>query len=87
MYVRPVRPEDQPLSRPAGAPLLRGLLSGSPAYAADRQARTAAAAPPAPVARGGADIADRLSRLGDMAREGLLTPEEFATAKSKLLGG
>ncbi|MFJ8308807.1 MULTISPECIES: SHOCT domain-containing protein [unclassified Streptomyces] len=86
MFVRPIRPEEQPLSRPEGAPLLRGLLSNSPSYAADRQAR-AAAVPPAPVAAGGTEIADRLTRLGDMAREGLLTPEEFAAAKSRLLGG
>ncbi|MFI6687064.1 hypothetical protein [Streptomyces sp. NPDC050485] len=87
MFVRPVRPEERPLTRPEGVPLLRGLLSSSPAYAADRQARAAATAPPAPVAAGGADIADRLTRLGDMAREGLLTPEEFAAAKSRVLGG
>lgn len=85
MYVRPARPEGHPVERPAGAPLLRGLLSGSPAYAADRAAH--AAAPPAPVPASDADIADRLTRLGDMVTEGLLTLEEFAAAKSKLLGG
>ncbi|WP_438291694.1 SHOCT domain-containing protein [Streptomyces sp. HUAS TT7] len=85
MYVRPARPEGHPVERPAGAPLLRGLLSGSPGYAADRAAH--AAAPHAPVYASGADVADRLARLGDMVSEGLLTLEEFASAKSRLLGG
>lgn len=43
------------------------------------------AAPAAPAAP--ADIADKLARLGRMVQQGLLTPEEFATAKARLLGG
>ncbi|MFF1904597.1 hypothetical protein [Kitasatospora sp. NPDC058218] len=33
------------------------------------------------------DIADKLSDPGRPAQQGLLTPEEFATAKARLLGG
>lgn len=44
-------------------------------------------APPAPAAEGGAD--DLVSRLTELARlrdSGVLTPEEFAAAKAKMLG-
>ena len=42
---------------------------------------------PAPAAAGGGDITAKLARLGDMAQQGLLTPEEFTAAKARLLGG
>lgn len=35
----------------------------------------------------GPQIADMLFDLGRLTRQGLLTPEEFATAKARLLGG
>ncbi|MFC1404309.1 MULTISPECIES: SHOCT domain-containing protein [Streptacidiphilus] len=35
---------------------------------------------------GGQDIAAKLSQLGGMVQQGLLTPEEFAAAKARLLG-
>ncbi|WP_161790127.1 SHOCT domain-containing protein [Streptacidiphilus carbonis] len=42
----------------------------------------------APLLRGALSArADRLVQLGEMVRQGLLTPEEFATAKARLLGG
>ncbi|AUY54027.1 SHOCT domain-containing protein [Streptomyces sp. CB01881] len=48
----------------------------------------ASAVPAVPTASAGApDIADKLADLGRMAQQGLLTPEEFATAKARLLGG
>lgn len=48
----------------------------------------APAAPAAPAAAaGGGDITAKLARLGDMAQQGLLTPEEFTAAKARLLGG
>ncbi|MFE1546418.1 SHOCT domain-containing protein [Streptomyces sp. NPDC058718] len=31
-------------------------------------------------------VTDQLTRLGELAQQGLLTPEEFAAAKAKLLG-
>ncbi|MFE5944962.1 SHOCT domain-containing protein [Streptomyces sp. NPDC056480] len=38
-------------------------------------------------ASGGApSVSDQLVRLGELARQGLLTPEEFAAAKAGLLG-
>ncbi|MFE4604617.1 hypothetical protein ACFRKE_27595, partial [Kitasatospora indigofera] len=39
---------------------------------------------PAPLP--GPDLADKLTELGRMVRQGLLTPEEFSTAKALLLG-
>lgn len=35
----------------------------------------------------GADLTDRLTQLAALAREGLLTPEEFSAAKARLLAG
>ncbi|MCX5404637.1 SHOCT domain-containing protein [Streptomyces sp. NBC_00335] len=41
---------------------------------------------PGPVSPG-ADLTDRLTQLAALAREGLLTPEEFSAAKARLLAG
>ncbi|WP_345696225.1 SHOCT domain-containing protein [Kitasatospora terrestris] len=51
---------------------MRGLVVGG-AYAAGRAA-------PAP------GLSGELTRLGELAESGLLTPEEFSAAKAKLLG-
>jgi hypothetical protein len=45
-----------------------------------------AAALPSPPARGGRGIADEIAKLGALAREGILTPEELDRAKEQLLG-
>ncbi|MEV3852718.1 SHOCT domain-containing protein [Streptomyces sp. NPDC050095] len=42
-----------------------------------------AAAPAAPAP----NLADQLTQLGQLVQQGLMTPEEFAAAKAKLLGG
>jgi len=78
---RPMRPAA--VRRPVGAPLLRGALIGGAAYGMGRRdARDArqdqAIADP--------DLAGRLTRLGEMAQQGLLDPDEFAAAKARLLG-
>ena len=63
--------------------------------AAEQQAAAAAAAPapvaavapaPAPVAPAGIDM-EQLKQLGDLHTAGILTDEEFAAQKAKLLGG
>ncbi len=41
--------------------------------------------PAATVPAGGGDVADKLAQLGAMVQQGLLTPDEFTTAKAKLL--
>jgi hypothetical protein len=46
----------------------------------------AAAPAPAPAPSAGIDL-DQLKQLGDLHAAGVLTDEEFATAKAKLLGG
>jgi Short C-terminal domain len=46
----------------------------------------AAAAPPAPVAGGGDDLVEQLTQLGELRDKGVLTEEEFAAQKAKLLG-
>ena len=71
---RPMRPVV--VRRPVGAPLLRGALIGGAAYSVGRRnARNAQQ-----------DVATQLTRLGEMVQQGLLTPEEFAAAKARLLG-
>jgi len=64
---------------------------------ANRQAAAAAPASPpaptiapvpvpaAPITEPGQDLAAQLERLAQLASAGMLTPEEFATAKARLL--
>ena len=56
--------------------------------AAAEQAAQAAAAqpPPPPTAPAGDDLIASLERLGTLHTQGVLTDEEFGTAKAKLLG-
>jgi membrane protease subunit (stomatin/prohibitin family) len=50
--------------------------------------QTPAAAAPAPAAApAGDDIASKLTQLKGLMDQGVLSPEEFAAAKSKLLAG
>ena len=44
------------------------------------------AAAPAPAAAPEADLMDQLQKLGDLKAQGILTEEEFAAQKAKLLG-
>ncbi|MFE0106670.1 SHOCT domain-containing protein [Streptomyces sp. NPDC059009] len=128
-------PMMRPVVRPAGAPLLRGMLVGGTAYAAGRsvarraqheqdqnaaiedlQAQSQAQSqtqwqaqsqtqwqgpaqappqpvpsvpqtPPAPSAPPVPSLADQLTQLAALVQQGLMTQEEFAAAKAKLLGG
>jgi hypothetical protein len=51
------------------------------------QQQAAAAPVPAPAAAsGGTDIVAELQKLGALKEQGILTDEEFAAAKAKLLG-
>ncbi|HEX6235872.1 MAG TPA: SHOCT domain-containing protein [Acidimicrobiales bacterium] len=58
----------------------------------EQQAQYAAPPPPDPVAppaapaAGGADMSAGLERLATLRNQGVLTDEEFAAAKAKLLG-
>lgn len=55
----------------------------------DLQAQQVAARQPvyeAPPAPAGGNVTDELARLGQLQQQGLLTPEEFAAAKARLLG-
>ncbi|WP_371654715.1 MULTISPECIES: SHOCT domain-containing protein [unclassified Streptomyces] len=83
MFIRPARAAVRPVVRPSGAPLLRGLLVGGPRPA---KPAPAAGAPPGAPGPGDAALVDRLTQLGRLAQQGLLTPEEFTAAKAKLLG-
>jgi Short C-terminal domain len=42
--------------------------------------------PPAPAAEGGQSTIDQLKELGELKAQGILTEEEFAAQKAKLLG-
>src|SRR4051794_17465325 len=44
-------------------------------------------APPAPAAGIGDDVIQRLTQLGQLHEQGVLTDEEFTQQKAKLLGG
>jgi hypothetical protein len=57
----------------------------SAAYAAQNEAPPPQYVPPPPAATGGSDV-DELSKLADLHDSGALSDEEFAAAKSKLLG-
>jgi hypothetical protein len=48
-------------------------------------AQAAAAPPPAPAPEQEGDPIERLAQLGDLHKSGVLTDEEFAVAKSKIL--
>ena len=52
--------------------------------AAAQQAVAQAAPPPAPA--GGGDVVAELQKLGALKEQGLLSDEEFAAAKARLLG-
>jgi Short C-terminal domain len=41
---------------------------------------------PAPAAAGGESVIDQLKQLGELKSQGVLTEEEFAAQKAKLLG-
>jgi len=56
-------------------------------YAPQQQAYVAPPAPPPPApAAGAGDVTAELQRLADLKTQGVLTEEEFAAAKAKLLG-
>ena len=50
------------------------------------QAAPPAAAPSTPQASGEASVIDQLKQLGELKAQGILTEEEFAAQKAKLLG-
>lgn len=54
--------------------------------AADRQAAYDQATAAAPAAAPEVDLMDQLQKLGDLKAQGILTEEEFAAQKAKLLG-
>jgi hypothetical protein len=54
--------------------------------AQQQPAPEAAAPPPAAPAAGGESVIDQLKELGELKAQGILTEEEFAAQKAKLLG-
>jgi len=50
------------------------------------QAQQAAPPPPAPAPAGEESMIDQLKQLGELKEQGILTEEEFAAQKAKLLG-
>jgi hypothetical protein len=59
------------------------------AYEADLAPQEAAyqQSPPQPAPSGGPDRLEQLKTLGDLKAQGVLTEEEFAREKAKILGG
>jgi predicted lipid-binding transport protein (Tim44 family) len=74
---RPAQADDQAAPAPAEQ------------QAAEAQAAEAQAAPDATASAGGlsAESIARLQQLGDLLKQGILTDEEFAEQKAKVLGG
>ena len=76
------------------ATAVSGAVSGKQQAAAQQQAEAqqqaaaAAAAPPpaAAPAAGSSDVIAQLQQLADLRAQGVLSDEEFANAKAKLLG-
>jgi hypothetical protein len=58
-----------------------------PPDAAPAPAGAAAAAAAAPAPAGGASMLDQLKELGELKDQGILTEDEFAAQKAKLLAG
>jgi putative oligomerization/nucleic acid binding protein len=52
-----------------------------------QQAQMPEPAAPEPAAGGGASVIDQLKELGELKAQGVLTEEEFAAQKAKLLAG
>ena len=76
-------------SQAAAAQQQQAMVDQAAAQAAAQLQAQQAAAPaaPAPAAAGPSDDAlAQIQKLGDLKAQGLLTDEEFATAKAKLLG-
>ncbi|MER6775369.1 MULTISPECIES: hypothetical protein [unclassified Streptomyces] len=95
MFIRPVGTRVDPARRPSGHPLLQGLLtraSGRPEpagpEAAERPAQSTAPEGRTTTGHPGGQptgLATELAQLATLAREGLLTPQEFKEAKTRLL--
>jgi hypothetical protein len=51
-----------------------------------QQQQQAAAPPPPPAAPAGPDMVTQLKQLADLKDQGILTEEEFAAQKAKILG-
>ena len=56
------------------------------AYAEQTAPQYAPPPPAAPPAAGGSDVLDQLKQLGELHASGVLTDEEFAAQKAKVLG-
>lgn len=65
----------------------QAAMDAAAQQAVARQAAAQAAAPPPPAApAGGVDIVAELQKLGALKDQGILSDDEFAAAKAKLLG-
>ncbi|MFF4846412.1 hypothetical protein [Streptomyces sp. NPDC001194] len=94
MFIRPVGTRVEPARRSSGHPLLQGLLTraaGAPAPAAPttagRETSAHVTTEHEPTGQGAprTGLATELAQLANLAREGLLTPQEFKEAKTRLL--
>ena len=63
-----------------------GFMQAVPAEAAAPPAEPAAAPPPPPAAPAGDPTIAELEKLAALKQQGILSDEEFAAAKAKLLG-
>ena len=70
----------------AGVAIGKNQAAQAQQQAQAQQAQAAPAAPAAPAAAPTKDVTAELQKLADLHKSGVLTDEEFAAAKKKLLG-
>ncbi|GAA0625954.1 SHOCT domain-containing protein [Streptomyces crystallinus] len=81
-------PSDAPKSEApeSDAPKSEAPESDAPKSDAPKSEAPESEAPASRAPRSGDALVDLLSRLGELAQQGVLTPEEFTAAKARLLG-
>jgi membrane protease subunit (stomatin/prohibitin family) len=70
----------------AGMAMGRNQAAHAQQQAQAQQAQAAPAAPAVPAAAPTKDVTTELQKLADLHKSGVLTDEEFAAAKKKILG-
>jgi len=64
----------------------QAAMNAAAQQAVAQQQAAAAQAAPAPAAAGGTDVVAELQKLATLKEQGILSDDEFAAAKAKLLG-
>jgi len=82
----PTDPQNPVVPEPTSEPTVAMPATPQAEVPAPAPAAAPVAAAPAPAAAPEVDLMDQLQKLGDLKAQGILTEEEFAAQKAKLLG-